>query len=319
MIIESDKKGLFWKREEHFTVRDWRPAAEPFKPNDFFSESKSKTRVLQWDGGGILGVLGLYMMYNLEYHGLDVLNFFNAFWGASTGAIIVTLLNLQWKAKEILRWYIEKGPWIFQQRAFAGGLIGAKYKKDNIRKTFREHMGNITLKELYERTGKELNIGVVNMTDERHEVWNHNTHPHVRLRDAVIISLSAPVYFTPETHGGKIYCDGGTGAMNCLANKAYNREVYDHDYKPSDVYIMSVGCGKGKLGLPRRGKLSQAIWTFLYGRAESIENQEKFLRHRAEDDGLVYDRWDIPLPKKLNEMDDTDNINELIALVDRLF
>jgi patatin-like phospholipase/acyl hydrolase len=92
-------------------------------------ESKYKAerprRLLALDGGGILGVMSLEILAKVEQQLKEATgvgeefrlgNYFDYIGGTSTGAIIATGLAVGMKVADLLQFYIEAGPMMFEKR-----------------------------------------------------------------------------------------------------------------------------------------------------------------------------------------------------------
>lgn len=317
MIISSKKRYGFFGEETHI-VHDWLPYPIPLVNLPELSKQYSNI-LLQVDGGGILGVMTAYHLYNIEFkQNVKINDVVKTYWGCSTGSIICALLNIGISAQQILQWYIEKGPHAFAENPGFLGLFGAMYKTEYLENELKTYFKDITFKELYEQSGKDLNIMVVNCTKECHEVWNWETKPDVPVWVGIRGSMAAPIYFPAYEYQGEIIADGGTGSFTCTTEKAFNKEIYVKDNPIKDMYILSFGCGRTKIGMIDKNRnLQKALWVFKYARKESVEKQEQFLAYRKEDDSLNYTRWNIDLTKELASMNNTDNIPELIKLLEK--
>ena len=322
MKIKSKKQFIFFG-EERFTVEDWRPNGKVIV-NDLPKKlGKYSKKILQVDGGGIMGVLPVYQLYNLECkNGAKSTNeLFDEFWGCSTGAIICGMVNLGYPVKEIMKFYIEQGPKVFKEK-FAKGWFGALYDTSVIEKLLKQYFSNITFKKLKEKTGKVLHIMVVDAVNRIPLVCNYKTTPDWEVWAAIRASMSAPFYFGAFEYKNSAYFDGGTGQFGCTAIKAINKAIYKDKLKNKDFYLLSLGTGYSKIKstvkkIKKMGKLRQGIWTFLYAREESVKVQERQLKYRKKDFGLEYYRWNIEVPKELDGMDKTDNLDNLIEIVDK--
>lgn len=306
-------------QNERYTITDWEPMAKPLlsKTEANSMESTYQSIICQIDGGGILGCLPAYQLYTMEYNGVDFDTFFDTYFGCSTGAIIAALMNFGWSAKEVLKWYIEKGPIAFHKRNVFGQLFRESlYETDEIERMLKGVFGDITMADLYLKTGKKLHIATVDVDAERHKMLSVDSDPTFEVWAAVRASLSAPVYFPTFEYRGTTYVDGGTGNLSCLAQKAYTDALYVRKIPGNMFYIMSLGCGNSSIGKMKSTKIDRALWTFKYMRKEAVVEQERFLKYRQRDNELAYTRWNIDLPKELDSMDCTNNINELIQLVD---
>ncbi|MCX7745455.1 MAG: patatin-like phospholipase family protein [Clostridia bacterium] len=85
--------------------------------------------------------------------------------------------------------------------------------------------GDITFKELYERTGKELHLMLCNSNYGKTLVANHINTPDMAVTFAVRCSMAIPFFFYPMTYNGDLFVDGGT-----MYN--YPVEIFDTVTKP---------------------------------------------------------------------------------------
>lgn len=68
---------------------------------------------------------------------------------------------------------------------------------------------NVTFKQLYMLSGIHFFINGVNVNDKELIYFSHITYPNMRVIDAIRISSSIPLLFTPVTKNGKLFVDGG--------------------------------------------------------------------------------------------------------------
>ena len=68
---------------------------------------------------------------------------------------------------------------------------------------------DVTLKELYERTGVDIYITTSEIVQFELNVLSHKTHPDWRVLDAIYASCSLPVIFAPIIRNNCCYIDGG--------------------------------------------------------------------------------------------------------------
>ena len=133
---------------------------------------KTKTRILSIDGGGIKGIVPAVILKYLEKYlkqlsnnpDARIVDYFDLFSGASTGAIIIGGLlspdhqdRPKYTAEEIIELYIENGHVIFNASVFqeiksVSGLVNVKYDPKGIESVFEEYFGNTQLKDLLKPT-----------------------------------------------------------------------------------------------------------------------------------------------------------------------
>lgn len=83
---------------------------------------------------------------------------------------------------------------------------------ENLIKSILEFKGlspYITMKELYEYTGKNYYIGVSSLINSKYELFDHNNNPDLPVWLAVRMSCSIPILFTPIKYNNDYYVDGG--------------------------------------------------------------------------------------------------------------
>ena len=83
---------------------------------------------------------------------------------------------------------------------------------------------NISLKEIYNLTGKKLAICVTNLSKMKNEIFDLDNQPDMDVVLAIRMSCCYPYMFTPVTFNGDLYVDGGV-----LNNYPINYFVHDLD------------------------------------------------------------------------------------------
>lgn len=82
---------------------------------------------------------------------------------------------------------------------------------------------DITFKELYDKTKKELYIIATNYSKCKEELFNHKNTPDLKITDAIRMSISLPIFFTPINQNNDLLIDGGftnnLGLNYCDPNK----------------------------------------------------------------------------------------------------
>ena len=168
-----------------------------------------------WKGFYMLGVL--QKLFNEKYIKIDEIQ---SVWGTSVGSLIgiFICLKLDWDSivefcsnkpfkvnelelnfENILNIYNTCG--IFDIELF--------YNIINLFNAQNLDLKNITLKEFYEFSKKELHIFAVNYDTLETVDFNHVTNPDVKLIEALYCSCSIPIVFKPLKINGTIYLDGG--------------------------------------------------------------------------------------------------------------
>jgi NTE family protein len=160
---------------------------------------------LIFEGGGVLSFSYFGAIVELERIGM--LQKFKRFAGTSVGAIFAALLAADFTALEILR----------LQKKLSDEILSCKYDllsafnifknngvnsldslKKQIQKTLNKKLKpDITLDELFKKTGKELVLVSCCVNRQKTVYFHHSSFGNVKLIDAIIASLAAPLFFQP--------------------------------------------------------------------------------------------------------------------------
>ena len=177
-------------------------------------------QILALDGGGIKGIFSAAVLAHLEEDlKLDITEHFDLIAGTSTGGIIALGLGVGMRPREILRFYVDKGPVIF-----ANGLISSlrrlwrnKHNSDGLEKALKECFGDTLLGV----SCKRIVIPSFNIGED--DVYLFKTPHHERLtRDykvpvwkVAMATSAAPSYFPSFRNVDHIrLVDGGVWANN---------------------------------------------------------------------------------------------------------
>lgn len=200
------------------------------------------------DGGGIKGVFPASFLSALEDSlGRPVADYFDLIVGTSTGGIIALGLGLGLSANDLLRFYQERGPAIFNGN---GGVrrirqfLRAKYNPEPLRQALSDAFGSRRLGE----SRKRLVIPSFNVETGEVHVWKTAHHPRLErdyTHSALEVALStgaAPTYFpTYKAQSGTPLIDGGVWANNPVAI-ATVEALGVLGWQASDLRILSLGC-----------------------------------------------------------------------------
>lgn len=155
-------------------------------------------------------------LYILEQN--DILYKFKNYYSTSFSSILILVLILGYNINEILEIY-NNIEWIdilsidnydilnFINNfgLYNGDVINNMVKKFITDKNMSE---NITLKELYEITGKSLNIVVLNLSKMEEELINYKIEPELEVYKLIQMSISIPLIFSPVKYNNNIYISG---------------------------------------------------------------------------------------------------------------
>ena len=182
---------------------------------------------LSLSGGGIKGIVFLGALKYLDENNL--LNDINTFCGVSVGSIICFLLIIGYKYNDLYKFImnLDIKKFINIDINLFIDKYGLNDGKDiiNILKIFMKKKNikeNITFKELYELTNKELNISVSNISDKKVEYFNYKNYPNFEVLLSIRMSISIPLIFCPVIYNDKYYIDG-----SCLDDLIYCKENND--------------------------------------------------------------------------------------------
>lgn len=178
-------------------------------------------QILSLDGGGIKGLFSAAILAAIE-EDLDtsVVNHFDLITGTSTGGIIALGLGLGLTPREIVEFYVNKGPGIFGNRfglsSFKHWLF-QKFPQAPLRDALKEIFGDKRLAD----SKKRLVIPAYNLGED--DVYLFKTPHHKRLRRdykefmwrAALATSAAPTFFPPCREINSIrLVDGGVWANN---------------------------------------------------------------------------------------------------------
>ena len=194
-------------------------------------------KLLALDGGGIRGVITLEVLREIEQLlqaqlGRDnrfvLADYFDYIAGTSTGGIIATFLSLGWRVDDILKFYVDAGPAMFDK---AGVLKRFRYKfvDEKLAGLLQEQLGATTTLGSDELRTLLMLVLRNATTDSPWPVSNnprakYNLRPRpdnnldLPLWQLVRASTAAPTYFPPETvNVGThqfVFVDGGVTMYN---------------------------------------------------------------------------------------------------------
>lgn len=286
-------------------------------------------KILTLDGGGIRGVFPAAFLAKLEEH-LDqpIGRYFDLIVGTSTGAIIAAGLSLGLSAGEILRFYEEKGPAIFDQHRgpvanwftrrarSARHWMGTKYSNASLREALDEVIGGRLIGESHTR----LVIPAWHPILERVYLYKTAHHPRFETDyrqpavDAAMASAAAPTFLDPYLTKEEIeLVDGGGWANNPIGVAAV--EAVGVLQWPGDrLKILSVGT-TNDVKAPSRigGKLGAApnlARLFMAGQSHSALGAAKIITGDVHDRKAIW-RIDQTVPLDRYTLDDVSRIAEM--------
>ncbi|XP_038076985.1 uncharacterized protein LOC119744872 isoform X1 [Patiria miniata] len=282
---------------------------EEFAGHDFCFDN------IVFEGGGNKGLAAIGAIRVLEE--LGIWGNIKRFAGASAGSMIASLASVGYNSHDIetfLRGDIQK---VFLDARFGKlsllpnmltkyGMYPGEKIADWFGERVKEKMGNpdLTFKQLYQQTKRELCITVTNLNNMDSTYCHVKTTPDMPIRQAVRMSGCIPGVFCPVkvVNGDKhdYYVDGGV-----LCN--YPIHCYDGWFlsmKNEDSFIQRLGLHVdelSKLWDPNKRfypKNEKTLGVLLYG-GDAREIMKDELEHRFEEHIKSTEKLDVPSNTKL--------------------
>ena len=241
----------------------------------FEGKENEKHKILALDGGGIRGILTLEVLARMEKMLAEatgggpefrLCHFFDYVGGTSTGAIIAAGLARGMSAQELLDFYQETGPAMFDKQ-FILKRWKALYKSDPLKKELQKTFGAETTLKPDDLECLLLAVARNRSTDSP---WPISSNPQAKYNDTsradcnlniplwqiVRASTAAPVFFPPEViqwdprddTKAFVFVDGGLTPYNNPAFLLY-RMATEAGFRlnwadgEDKLLIMSVGTG----------------------------------------------------------------------------
>lgn len=173
-------------------------------------------RILSIDGGGFRGVYAAHILARIEkQYKIKSNEYFHMLAGTSTGSIIAAGLACGISAEELLNFYEIHGEKIFPRHLIPSfGLFKSTYKNDYLRSILKDVVGDRTLGEInipLILPATDIGNGCVHVFKSAYDK-SFVRDKDVLLRDAILASCSAPIYFDPVQVNEYFLADGGLWA-----------------------------------------------------------------------------------------------------------
>jgi patatin-like phospholipase/acyl hydrolase len=283
-------------------------------------------RILSLDGGGVKGTFTAAVLAALEtMTGKRIPEYFDLIVGTSTGGIIAVALGLGIPARQILDFYVTKGPEIFPSTgvhrrvySFLRHLFTPKHSQQVLKDAIDTVFGDRKL-------GESLCRLVVTSYDAtRGDVHLFKTAHHERFKqdyllpaaEVAMATAAAPTYFPAFTGTKGLTCiDGGIWA-NCPATVGLIEALSVLGKRPEDIEILSIGTTSEPFSVSklRRKKGGILLWNkglidlFMQAQVAAALAQAKVIT------GRKVLRIDVITRPGRFSMDDARQIEELKAL-----
>ena len=101
---------------------------------------------------------------------------------------------------------------------------------------------NITLKEFYELTKKNIHFRVININEERNDYLNKDNSPDLKYMDAVCMTCCIPILFEPVEYNGCKYIDGGVNNNFPYEVLINNKNCLGINILQSSISLCNTSC-----------------------------------------------------------------------------
>ena len=182
-------------------------------------------------GGGVAGFLFIGVIKLLFE--LGIIKNIKKYYGASFGGIVSVFLNLGWDINEILKFSINFPisciiDFDISTLINNYGLVPIDNYKALIKKiiTFKGFDEDITFKELYEKTSKEINLIGFSLKNNSTIILNYLNTPNMKIWEGAYITSALPILIPPYEYNDDILIDGAM-CDNFPMNKLKPDELYN--------------------------------------------------------------------------------------------
>jgi len=293
-------------------------------------------RILAIDGGGIKGAMPAAFLATVEeVTGKRLVDHFDLIAGTSTGGILALGLGLGLSAADLLAFYEEKGPGIFDQERAAGAsvlrrlwcrlrqqarsarqLVFPKYSPAALAAALEEAFGDRTLGE------SQTRLVIPAFDRQRCAVHIFKTPHHERLQtdwrqravDVALATAAAPTYLpSHRLANGISLLDGGIWANNPVG-VAVVEAIGILRWDPRDLHVLSLGCTESPSALAERAGMAglalQMADLFLLGQSRGAMGTAKLLMRAEDADQRLVRYQHVATPGEF-WLDGTDQIPKL--------
>lgn len=220
-------------------------------------------RILSIDGGGICGILPASVLAELESRflgGCSAAGCFDMIAGTSTGGIIALGLSHGLSARDIQRFYIERGDRIFPPGSVVRRMWRAirrlrrsAYDSAALEDELLAIFGGATLGDAKNR------LCIPSFEGVHGEPWLFKTphHPDYqmdrveRMVRVALATSAAPTYLRSLENNGYIMIDGGLWANNPIMNAVVDA-LTCFDLRRDQIRVLSLGCGETAFRVGKR-------------------------------------------------------------------
>lgn len=216
-------------------------------------------------GGG--GIDGLSFIGALEYIHQNNLLDLKTFYGCSIGSLIGILYISGISPRDILSKFIKLDlsqliNYDFSNMKTNKSLLDNKLLMELIDSL--DEYKDITIEQFSDKYKVDINIYAANINTYEYTNFNKKTFPEIKIKDAIMASMSVPFIFPPVKIGDDYYIDGCTksilgtppkeicilGYTIILKNITHSyignviKNIVKNDY-PNSLYIIECNCDNG--------------------------------------------------------------------------
>jgi predicted acylesterase/phospholipase RssA len=185
---------------------------------------------LVMSGAGTNGLVQVGLLHYLLDHDYLLLSDIKSIYGTSAGAIISILILVGVSISEIKDYIIQR-PWekFFDIQFHEKGIFQSTHLYDMVKPFMLacDIPDTYTLLDLYQKSGVDLHIFTTKINGLVCVDLNHTTFPNVTLAEAITMTASLPVVFTPVKYNNEYYMDGGF--INNCPLQSIQKQNYDAD------------------------------------------------------------------------------------------
>ena len=202
-------------------------------------DSETSIKHIVIAGGGATGLSYYGILKETHNRGVWRFEDLKSIYGTSVGAVIAVILCLNYDWTTIDNYLINR-PWQNVYKFNMYSIIESYHKRGIfdikvIEETFsplfkgKDISLDITLKEFYELTNKEIHIFATETVSNQLIDFSYKTHPEWKVIEVVYSSACLPIMFSPYFKGDGCYCDGGVienySLEKCIINGANPNEI----------------------------------------------------------------------------------------------
>lgn len=292
-------------------------------------------KILSIDGGGIRGIYPAHILQCVEERlQINLFDTFDMIAGTSTGSIIAAGVATGLPAADIVKMYKDNAAKIFRKKQFLcmrgtlkdkiQPMFGSMYDAQSLERVLTnifqdKKLGDIKKPLLIPST--DISNGCVHVLKSGY-CKSFTRDNKVMVKDAVLASCSAPLYFDPYKLDHYLTVDGGLWANN-PALAAVIEAQKKLNICQDDIQILSIGTGHSKT---MYGTSASRKWGFINGwkhkkfinfilslQSQSAMNYVQLMLHDEQVKRINFES-DQELP-----LDDISMLDNLIARADHDF